>query len=104
MHFAVSALRGKLGDSTHAEPHFGTPCHYQILFNSFIFKNEIEKEGLPGDITPALGAGGPGSNPGAPTTNTLNYLRLFLRPISTTIQLGNIWEQLVRFLESPYLC
>jgi hypothetical protein len=27
--------------------------------NSFVFKNEIEKEGLPGDITPALGAGGP---------------------------------------------
>ena len=37
----------------------------------------------------------PGSNPGAPTTNLLNYLRLFLRGISTTIQLGNIWEQLV---------
>ncbi len=26
--------------------------------NSFVFKPEIEKEGLPGDITPALGAGG----------------------------------------------
>jgi len=26
--------------------------------NSFVFKTEIEKEGLPGDITPALGAGG----------------------------------------------
>jgi len=25
--------------------------------NSFVFKTEIEKEGLPGDITPALGAG-----------------------------------------------
>jgi hypothetical protein len=37
----------------------------------------------------------PGSNPGAPTTNSLNYLRLFLRGISTTIQLGNIWEQLI---------
>lgn len=37
----------------------------------------------------------PGSNPGAPTTNSLNYLSLFLRVISTTIQLGNIWEQLV---------
>jgi hypothetical protein len=28
--------------------------------NSFVFKNEIEKEGLPRDITPALGAGGRG--------------------------------------------
>ena len=27
--------------------------------NSFVFKTKIEKEGLPGDITPALGAGGP---------------------------------------------
>ena len=27
--------------------------------NSFVFETEIEKEGLPGDITPALGAGGP---------------------------------------------
>ena len=27
--------------------------------NSFIFKTEIEKEGLPRDRTPALGAGGP---------------------------------------------
>ena len=27
--------------------------------NSFVFKTEIEKEGLPGDITPDLGAGGP---------------------------------------------
>jgi len=25
--------------------------------NSFVFKTEIEKEGLPRDITPALGAG-----------------------------------------------
>ena len=36
-----------------------------------------------------------GSNPGTPTTNSLNYLRLFLRGVSITIQLGNIWEQLV---------
>jgi len=27
--------------------------------HSFVFKTESEKEGLPGDITPALGAGGP---------------------------------------------
>jgi hypothetical protein len=27
--------------------------------NSFVFKTEIEKEGLPGNITPALRAGGP---------------------------------------------
>jgi hypothetical protein len=31
----------------------------KFFSNSFVFKNGIEKEGLPGDITPALGAGGP---------------------------------------------
>jgi len=34
--------------------------------NSFVFKTEIEKEGLPGDITPALGAGGPRFKSGRP--------------------------------------
>ena len=34
--------------------------------NSFVFKTEVEKEGLPGDITPALGAGGPRFESGRP--------------------------------------
>jgi len=34
--------------------------------NSFVLKTEIEKEGLPGDITPALGAGGPRFKSGRP--------------------------------------
>jgi hypothetical protein len=34
--------------------------------NSFVFKTEIEKEGLLGDITPALGAGGPRFKSGRP--------------------------------------
>ena len=37
--------------------------------NSFVFKTEIEKEGLPGDITPALGAGGPRFKSGRPDQN-----------------------------------
>jgi len=47
----------------------GTPCMWshisvhgatsKYFSNSFVFKTEIEKEGLPRDITPALGAGGP---------------------------------------------
>src|SRR5215475_423005 len=36
----------------------------------------------------------PGSNPGAPTTNSLKQLRFSLRCISTSVELGNIWEQL----------
>jgi hypothetical protein len=37
--------------------------------NSFVFKTEIEKEGLPGDITPALGAGGLRFKSGHPDQN-----------------------------------
>jgi len=35
--------------------------------NSFVFKTEIEKEGLPKDSTPDLEAGVPSSNLAAPT-------------------------------------
>ena len=37
----------------------------------------------------------PGSNPGAPTTNSVEQLRFFLRYFSTFIGLGNIWDQLL---------
>ena len=47
--------------------------------NSFIFKNKIEKEGLPRDSPAGLGAGGPGSNPGAPTKNILRVLFYLLK-------------------------
>ena len=46
------------GDSTHAvhiSVHRATTKYFS---NSFVFKTKIEKEGLPRDITPALGAGG----------------------------------------------
>jgi hypothetical protein len=49
---------------SHISVHRATSKYFS---NSFIFKNKIEKEGLPGNSTPDLGAGGPGSNPGAPT-------------------------------------
>jgi hypothetical protein len=41
---------------SHISVHRATAKYFS---NSFVFKTEIEKEGLPGDITPALGAGGP---------------------------------------------
>ncbi len=40
---------------SHISVHRATTKYFS---NSFVFKTEIEKEGLPGDITPALGAGG----------------------------------------------
>jgi hypothetical protein len=40
----------------HAEPHFHTSCHYYFFCSKpFTFKIKIEKEGLPRDLTPALG-------------------------------------------------
>ena len=41
---------------SHISAHRATTKYFS---NSFVFKTEIEKEGLPGDITLALGAGGP---------------------------------------------
>lgn len=38
---------------SHIFAHHATTKYFS---NSFVFKTEIEKEGLPGDITPALGA------------------------------------------------
>jgi hypothetical protein len=42
---------------SHISVHRATSKYFS---NSFIFKNKIEKEGLPGDSTPDLGAGGRG--------------------------------------------
>ena len=41
---------------SHISVHRATSKYFS---NSFIFKNKIEKEGLPGNSTPDLGAGGP---------------------------------------------
>ena len=50
---------------SHISVHGATTKNFS---NSFVFTTEIEKEGLPGDITPALGAQeAAGSNPDAPT-------------------------------------
>ncbi len=41
---------------SHLSVHRATTKYFS---NSFVFKTEIEKEGLPRDRTPVLGAGGP---------------------------------------------
>jgi hypothetical protein len=53
---------------SHISAHRATIKYFS---NSFIFKIEIEKEGLPGGITPALGAGGPRFKSGRPDQNIL---------------------------------
>ena len=50
----MGKIRGTLRIRSHV--HRATTKYFP---NSFLFKNEIEKEGLPRDVTPALGAGGP---------------------------------------------
>ena len=55
-YFAMGKIRGTPYTRSHIFVHRGTTKYFS---NSFVFKKEIEKEGLPGDITPALGAGVP---------------------------------------------
>ena len=55
-YFAMGKIRGTPYMRSHIFVHRATTKYFS---NSFVFKTEIEKEGLPGDITPALGAGGP---------------------------------------------
>ena len=51
--------------------------------NSFVFKTEIEKEGLPGDITPALGAGRPEFESRRPDQNISRvFFRLMKAPFT----------------------
>ncbi len=54
-YFAMGKIRGTPCMRSHICVHRATTKYFS---NSFVFKTEIEKEGLPGDITPALGAGG----------------------------------------------
>jgi hypothetical protein len=60
----------------HAEPHFHTSCTSISFAKPFILKMEIEKEGLPRDSPAGLGAGGPGSNPGAPANHFFVFPQL----------------------------
>lgn len=64
---------GKIGGTSrmqsHISVHRGT---IKFRSNSFVFKIEIGKEGLPSDITPALGAGGLEFKSWRPTTLCFN--------------------------------
>ena len=52
----MGKIRGTLRMRSHIFVHRATAKYFP---NSFLFKNEIEKEGLPRDVTPVLGAGSP---------------------------------------------
>src|SRR5229473_1640706 len=54
--FAMVKIRGTLCMRSYMPVQRGTT---KSSSNSFVFRTKIEKEGLPRDIPPALGAGGP---------------------------------------------
>jgi hypothetical protein len=62
--FAEGEIGVTLCMRSHISVHRATTKYFS---NSFVFKNEIEKEGLPRDSTPDLGAGGPRFKSGRPT-------------------------------------
>jgi len=72
---------------SHISVHGATTKNFS---NSFVFKTEIEKEGLPGDITPALGAGCPEFKSRRPDQK---YLACFLLLIESAVHLKpHLWN------------
>ena len=86
---------------SHISVHRATTKYFS---NSFIFKTRLKRKDFQ-EIAPlAWAQEAPGSNPGAPTTNLLNYLRLFLRGISATSNLGtfgNNWSASMTLVHKP---
>src|SRR5258707_10424712 len=68
-------IQGTLCMRSHISVHHATTKYFS---NSFVFKNKIEKEGLPRDITPDLGAGGPRFESGRPDHSISQILRVIL--------------------------
>jgi hypothetical protein len=73
---------------SHILVHHGT---IKFCSNSFVFKNEIEKEGLPRDIAPALGAGGLRFKSGRPDQIPT------IHQILALLHCGTTWEQQEKF-------
>jgi hypothetical protein len=75
----MGKIRGTQCMGSHISVHRATIKYFS---NSFVLKLKIEKEGLPGDITPALGAGGPWFKSGRPDQNHLPY---FLQVMKSSV-------------------
>ena len=74
---------------SHISVHGATTKYFS---NSFVFKNEIEKEGLPGDIAPALGAGGPRFKSGRPDQNISRVFFSLLKAPFTPTPSVEFWQ------------
>ena len=90
-YFAMGKIRGTLCMRSHISVHRATTKYFS---KSFVFKTEIEKEGLPRDITPALGAGGPRFKSGRPDQNHLpHFLQLIESAVHPQPHLWNSGRQ-----------
>src|ERR1700746_2455492 len=77
----MGKIRGTPRMRSHISIHRATTKYFS---NSFVFKPEIEKEGLPGNITPALGAGGPRFKSGRPDQKISRvFFYLFKAPFTS---------------------
>jgi hypothetical protein len=82
----MGKIRGTPRMRSHISVHRATTKYFS---NSFVFKTEIEKEGLPGDITPALGAGGLRFKSGRPDQkDPLSFLQLIKRALHPKLHCG----------------
>ena len=72
----------------HISVHRATTKYFS---NSFVFKTKIEKEGLPRDRTPDLGAGGPRFKSARPDQILLNqeFTEVQFQRCCIMVQLGN---------------
>jgi len=64
----------------HISAHGATTKYFS---NSFVFKTKIEKEGLPRDSTPGLGAGSPRFKSGRPDQNSSRIFFGLSKPFFT---------------------
>src|SRR5229473_7928708 len=94
--FAVISLWGKFG-GLHAcadtFPYTVPPPNFVITL--LFSKTRLKRKDFQEIVRLTWAQEVSGSNPDAPTTNSLKQLRFFLRCLSTSFELGNIWEQLV---------
>ena|ERR1700686_2204184 len=93
--FAMGEIRGTLGMRRHISVHRATTKYFS---NSFVFKTKIEKEGLPRDSTPDLGAGGPRFKSAPPDQNLLlqRVAEAQFRHCCGVVQVGNNKENFQR--------
>src|SRR5262249_47416943 len=73
-------MGGTSGMRSYISVHGATTKYFS---NSFVFKNEIEKEGLPRDTSPALGAGGPRFKSGRPDQSFQKLTGISQKPYPT---------------------